>query len=157
MDCVALSEKLHMKDIIPEFSIDIGVCKQNIMMLHRTCKYFRILEENNEVVGWISADVRPASLYSDLKALTLVMYHTTLKGRAAIYALIDVHDDMLDFATRNRLELTITSSIQKSRKTFARILVREGWTDYDYILLKKTKCFGVSGGLISKPKSISER
>jgi hypothetical protein len=142
---------------VPEFTLDKDyVLKVISDLMHG--EYFRVIEYKDEVVGWMAANKNNVQLYNTRDVLSVTSYQCILKGRKAIEALIDIHEDLYDFAISRKYELVVTNSVLNSRNTFNRILTQEGWLDRNSVLLRKTPHYLASSGgrRAVRPQTITE-
>jgi hypothetical protein len=103
------------------------------------CEYFRVLEKDGQIVGWIAAAANPVYLYNITPTLVVLSYQCVLKAKSAVMALIDVHEDVHEFASTRCYEVVVTSSVMANSTVFERILTQEGWLKRGNILLRQTR------------------
>jgi hypothetical protein len=110
-----------------EISIDEDFCKSNLFSLARRGDFFRVVKQDEEIVGWIAAKIATPYLHSKDKVLYQLYYHTNLSGYIAVKALILVHEAMIESAKEKRIRLVVTSSELENSDSFNRILMKQGW------------------------------
>lgn len=137
--CLDLSLESIGDKNIPEFYVHVPTARKNLAALVVSCKYFRVMEKDGEIVSWMAASSEPFALYSPVTSLKLVFYHSVLKGYSAAISLLDMHEDMFRFAEGMRLMTAVTGPCPHLTRTFNRILAKDGWIDYNEILVKKTR------------------
>lgn len=137
LECLELSLENHNQFL--EFPISEDTSRINLESVSRTCKYFRIMEDDGRFAGWVAAHDNPFMLYSAVKSLNLLFYHSNLKGYKAAKMLLEVHRDMLNFAISQKLEAVTSGSMQRNNNVFERILIKDNWIDYGHVLIKTTK------------------
>ena len=133
--CLEISKSTSLNYTVPEFGVDWATVSTSLSKLS-SGPFFRVIEYNGEIVGWISASLSTPAYYSNKTALQLVYYHCTLKGYAAVAALKVAHRSMIDAARKLiGVSIVITSPCPHTPKCFNKILKDDGWTDYTYMLL----------------------
>ena len=133
--CLEISKNTSLVYTIPEFGVDWSTVSTCLSKL-ASGPFFRVIEHEGKIVGWISASLSIPAYYSNKTALQLVYYHCTLKGYAAVAALKVAHRSMIDAARiLIGVSIVITSPCPHTPKCFNKILKDDGWTDYTYMLL----------------------
>jgi hypothetical protein len=155
--CYKIALECSLASKVPEFIIDEEQTLRVISDMFRG-EYFRVIEKDNKLVGWIAASKSNVQLYNSKPCLTVTSYQCTLKSKSAVNALIDIHEDLFDFGTSKEYELVVTNSVLNSKKSFNRILTQEGWLDRNGLLLKRTKHYREGGKLLQarRPETIKE-
>src|SRR5690606_38558974 len=92
----------------------------------QNCKYYKVMEIEEQAVAWFAATDNHDQHHSATKAMTQIYYHCSLKGKKAIKALIDFHEHFVCWAERNGYEVCISGSYLPSKDVFNRILQKEG-------------------------------
>jgi hypothetical protein len=126
--CLTISIAQYKKDQIPEFPIDESYSLQSLMGLSRR-GLFRVQYDGKDLVGWLSAVEGGCPLYSRRKTLTLAGYHTSLRGRKAVKALVEAQYLVLDYAEALKYEVVTANSVLSTRAVFNRILGEYDWFD----------------------------
>lgn len=134
--CLGISRDTSLEFAIPEFSYSLKAARDSIWNLQRS-HFFRVIEYNSEIIGWIAASVGQPARYSDILALQLDFYHCTLKGYSAVTALRVAHESLYLAAQMTRgVTVAVTSPCPHTPLCFNRVLTKEGWKDYGHILVK---------------------
>ena len=135
--CLDISTSTSLGFIVPEFGVDWKTVAVSLGKL-ASGTFFRVLEHNGEIVGWISANITRPAYYSKKTALQLDFYHCKLKGYAAVTALRVAHESLAEAATQLRsVSLAITTPCPHTPECFNKILEKDGWVDYGSMLLKE--------------------
>jgi hypothetical protein len=142
---------------IPEFSLDEEHVLTAISNLTKE-EYFRVIEKDGKAVGWMAAGLNNVYLYNSRQCLSVLSYQCVLKGKSAITALLDIHEDLYDYAASRGIELVVTNSILTSKSAFNRILAQEGWLERGTLMLRKTPHYLASSGgrRAVRPQTITE-
>lgn len=135
--CFNLSMEFFEQYKMEGFPVDQRFAYSNLSQMSQF-KYFRLLEEEGKIVGWYAAEVVVPLLYNNTRMLQLLIYHTTLKGRKGINALLDVHYDLLEFAKEKRIPYVLTNSVLPNKATFGRVLKSDGWCEFGSSWVKET-------------------
>jgi hypothetical protein len=152
---IALQCSLDSK--IPEFEINEQHVLKTISTLANE-DYFRVIEKDGKVVGWIAAGSNNVYLYNSKQCLSVLSYQCILKGKSAVNALLDVHENLYDYAEARGYELVVTNSILNSKKVFNRILSQEGWLERGSLMLRRTSHFSAANGgrRAVRPQTVTE-
>jgi hypothetical protein len=156
-ECFKIALECSLASKVPEFVIDEDQTLRVISDMFRG-EYFRVIEKDDRLVGWIAASKSNVQLYNSKPCLTVISYQCILKSKSAVNALIDIHEHLFDFGTSKGYELVVTNSVLNSKKSFNRILTQEGWLDRNGILLKKTHHYkdGVKPLSARRPETIGD-
>jgi len=92
--------------------------------------------EDGHLVVWFIGQEGSAQPFSDVKCLTQTTYHSSLAGIKGVKALIEFHKNFEDFAKAQGYNVIVSSSYLPSKATFNRVLVREGWSEAPFGMVK---------------------
>jgi len=134
-----MSSTLFFDENDEDFPSDEVSCRKAFEFYLRQ-SYFKVMEIDGIVVGWLLACDGAGNYHSPIKALTQLYYHTTLRGTKAVKALIEFHEHLFNWAEQRRYEIVLTSSvISSSSETFKRILEKNNWRWTGRMLTRRTK------------------
>ena len=119
------------------FPVDLNHSKKVIRSYLQ--EYLRIIEKEEEMVGFISAIPFEPFPYSSKVVLTTTFYQVNLKGYLAAKALVMAMDNLFKYAESKRYEAVMTSSVLPNCKSYQRILIKHGWTLHCNNLVRKTR------------------
>lgn len=123
--------------IFEDVSYNIAFVGLSQMAMQPNAK-FRVIIDNNEIVGWYIATVDKA-LLSGKSELTQQYYYSKFTGKKAVEAVRVAHADMVEIATRLKIQrVTSHSSHYDKTNTLCRILAKEGWMVEGYAAQYRT-------------------
>jgi len=93
----------------------------------RSC-YLRGYFQEDTLVAWLLATPGHSNHFSNVRGMSQLYYHSSLKGIAAAKVLIAMHEDYFKFAEYKGFEVAITSSVLENADVFERILKKSSWT-----------------------------
>ena len=114
------------------YPMDYSTCLKNIEYYWLRKKFLRIIRKDREVLAWILCDLaRP--LHSNILFLSQQYYCSNLQGYNASKALILLHNEMLEEASRKNIPYCL-SNCRFDDNTFrlSRILEKTGWSRMGY-------------------------
>ena len=126
---------------VEEFPVCEITCRNSILDLYMNSDVFMVMTIEETIVGWFSASIRKPFHYSPKSALCLSFYQTNLAGIKAVRALMYVHKYLIMRAESKRLEIVMSDSAMPTKKTFNRILEKNGWVERNNSMFKKTKYY----------------
>ncbi len=134
-----MSSSLYFNEADEDFPADEQSCRAAFEFYLRQ-PYFKVMEVDGEVVGWLMASNGAGNYHSTVKALSQLYYHTTLSGVKAVRALITFHEHLFAWAEQHKYEIVVTSSvIAASQDVFRRVLEKAGWSDCGRHLTRRTR------------------
>lgn len=100
--------------------------------------YYRVILENEEVVGWVIATYT-TTLLSGKRELAQQYYYSKFTGRKAVEAVLLVHRDLIKHAEKRGIqEVSSHSSHYDSTNVLCRILAKDGWLVQGYAAKYRT-------------------
>lgn len=140
-----ISQGLFERYNDPDFPVSDASCAQAFEAF-ANMRYFRVMELEGEVVGWMVAHEGAGMHHSDVRALTQLYYHSELTGIRAARALVEFHEHLFQYAERLGYEVAVTSSILPSSEVFSRLLERAGWRRGSRFLTRRTRHHRLQAG-----------
>lgn len=118
------AEYCKTSTIIP---IDKKLLFDKIVSHVRDGGFFRIIYNDNNIVGYGICLESEAFYYSHSRGLTQIFYGSTKRGPIAVKAMVLFHKEMENYAKAKRLKYCMSSSDLDNNVVFNRILASQGW------------------------------
>jgi hypothetical protein len=110
----------------------------NIEKHWRTGQFIRVMEDEDEIVGWLVCDVS-VSKFAHYRTINQQFYTSIFKGISAAKAVLCAHGEMIKFAEENRIPYCITQgSHMDPTRVMVRILEKRGWQSRGHIAVWRT-------------------
>jgi len=158
LKCLEISFDNHSQNELdlPEFPISKVAANYHILTLYNNCAYFRLIEKDGIIVGWLCSSISRYVPYSDVSALAMDYYQCSLKGFSGAKALLLAHDDFFEFADSLKLECAVSSSRMYNKEVFNKILEKDSWLNRNGLMVKCTRYHRKFNNNIKKRLSLKE-
>jgi len=108
-------------------NLDSQFCYENIIKHWKCLNYIKLIIDNNQIVGFIMAN-ETISKHSRDKFIAQEYYCTNLSGFKSARAVKLSHEDLTEYAKKNKLKFVISQgSHMDPDHTFTRLLEKFGW------------------------------
>jgi hypothetical protein len=108
-------------------SIDQQFCYENIIKHWKSLNYIKLIVDNNQIIGFIMASPS-MSKHSKDRFMLQEYYCTNAQGFKAAKAVKLAHQDLIEYARKNRFKFVISqSSHMDPDHTFTKLLEKFGW------------------------------